>query len=325
LSRAPKIALVRARIRATFGRNDGDLVIESIGNTPLVNLSALAGTTRVTVAGKCEWFNPGGSVKDRAALGMIRDGERRGALRPGMTILDSTSGNTGIGYAWIGAALGYSVELCVPANLGAGRRRALAAYGAALVETDALEGSDGAMFVARRRAKAHPNRYFYPDQYSNPANLRAHYETTGPEIVRQSEGRVTHFVAGLGTTGTMMGVGMHLKERDASAVLVAVQPDVPMHGLEGVKHMPTAMVPALYDPSILDDTRIVTTEEALATCARASRECGVWVGPSAGAALHAAIAVARELDSAGRGGFVVALLPDSGERYDDATTGDTGG
>ena len=299
-------------------------MIEQIGNTPLVDLTRLAGTNRVTLAGKCEWFNPGGSVKDRAALGMIRDGELRGVLRPGMTILDSTSGNTGIGYAWIGAALGYAVELCVPANLGGGRRRALAAYGATLVETDALEGSDGAMFEARRRAKERPDHYFYPDQYSNPANLRAHYETTGPEIVRQSEGRVTHFVAGLGTTGTMMGVGRHLKERDPRAVLVAVQPDVPMHGLEGVKHMPTAMVPALYDPSILDDTRIVSTEQALAACARASRECGVWVGPSAGGAIHAAIAVARELDAEGREGFVVALLPDSGERYDGAGANGTG-
>jgi cysteine synthase B len=293
----------------------------SIGNTPLVDLSALAGLERVRLAVKCEWFNPGGSVKDRAAYGMIRDGERRGALRGGMTILDATSGNTGIGYAWIAAALGYAVELCVPGNLGAGRRRALAAYGATLVETDPLEGSDGALFEARRRAAADPARYFYPDQYANPANVRAHYEGTGPEIVRQSEGRVTHFVAGLGTTGTMMGVGRHLKEREGGAVLVAVQPDTPMHGLEGVKHMPTALVPALYDPSLLDETRIVTTEQALATSARAAREAGVWPGPSGGAALWAAIQVAQELEAKGREGYVVALLPDSGERYDAPAAG----
>lgn len=291
---------------------------EGIGSTPLLDVSRLAGTERVRLAVKCEWFNPGGSVKDRAAYFMIRDGERRGALRPGMAILDATSGNTGIGYAWIGALLGYAVELCVPGNLGAGRRRALAAYGATLIETDPLEGSDGALYEARRRAAAEPHRYFYPDQYSNPANLRAHYEGTGPEIWRQTEGRVTHFVAGLGTTGTMMGVGRYLKERDERSVLVAVQPDIPMHGLEGVKHMPTALVPALYDPSILDDTRVVSTEQALATAARAARNAGVWPGPSGGAALFAAIEVAQELEGRGRDGFVIALLPDSGERYDPA-------
>jgi cysteine synthase B len=269
---------------------------------------------RVRVAGKCEWFNPGGSVKDRAALAMIRDGLERGALGPGKTILDATSGNTGLGYAWIGAALGYPVELLLPASASAERKRALRAFGATVVETDPLEGTDGAMLEARRRAAAEPARYFYPDQYSNPANVRAHFVTTGPEIVRQSDGRVTHFVAGLGTTGTMMGAGRHLKERVPGVRLVAVQPDRPLHGLEGVKHLPTAMVPAIYDPSLVDETRVVTTEDALATSARAAREAGVRLGNSAGAALWAAIEIARELAAEGRSGFVVALLPDAGER-----------
>jgi cysteine synthase B len=269
---------------------------------------------RVRVAGKCEWFNPGGSVKDRAALAMIRDGLERGALGPGQTILDATSGNTGLGYAWIGAALGYPVELLLPASASAERKRALRAFGATVVETDPLEGTDGAMLEARRRAAAEPARYFYPDQYSNPANVRAHSTTTGPEIVRQSEGRVTHFVAGLGTTGTMMGAGRHLKERVPGVRLVAVQPDRPLHGLEGVKHLPTALVPAIYDPSLVDETRVVSTEDALATSARAARESGVRLGNSAGAALWAAIEIARELAAEGRAGFVVALLPDAGER-----------
>jgi cysteine synthase B len=268
----------------------------------------------VRVAGKCEWFNPGGSVKDRAALAMIRDGLERGTLGPGKTILDATSGNTGLGYAWIGAALGYPVELLLPASASAERKRALRTFGATVVETDPLEGTDGAMLEARRRAAAEPARYFYPDQYSNPANVRAHFATTGPEIVRQSEGRVTHFVAGLGTTGTMMGAGRHLKERVPGVRLVAVQPDRPLHGLEGVKHLPTALVPAIYDPSLVDETRVVTTEDALATSARAAREAGVRLGNSAGAALWAAIEIARELEAAGRAGFVVALLPDAGER-----------
>jgi cysteine synthase B len=282
-----------------------------VGKTPLVDLSRLSLRPGVRLAGKCEWFNPGGSVKDRPALWMIRDGLERGALRPGMTILDATSGNTGIGLAWIGAALGFPVELCLPVNANAERRAALLAYGARLVDTDALEGTDGAQREAKRRAAADPGRYFHVDQYANPANVRAHYESTGPELLAQTGGAITHFVAGLGTTGTMMGTGRRLKEHDARIRLVAVQPDGPLHGLEGLKHLATAAVPAIYDEAVPDEQWAVTTEEAHATCRRAAREAGLWIGPSAGAALAAAVRLSGTLES----GWIVALLCDSGARY----------
>ena len=286
-------------------------IAATVGRTPLVDLAPLSPRPDVGLAAKCEWFNPGGSVKDRPALWMIRDGLARGALRSGMTILDATSGNTGIGYALVGAALGYRVELCVPANASPERKRTLEAYGVSLHLTDPLEGTDGAIREARRLAEARPERYFYSDQYSNPANWRAHYATTGVEILDQTGGLVTHFVAGLGTSGTLMGVGRRLKEVVPGVRLVGVQPDGPLHGLEGLKHMASAMVPAIYDPSLVDVQLAARTEDAYAMCRRTARELGLWIGVSAGAVLEAAIRVASELDQ----GLVVALLADGGARY----------
>jgi cysteine synthase B len=285
-----------------------------IGNTPLVDLSRLipvAARPSVRLYGKCEWFNPGGSVKDRAALAMLDAGIADESLRPGMTILEATSGNTGIGLAWIGAARGYAVEVCLPKNASAERKAALTAFGASVVETDPMLGTDGAILEARRRADASPGRYFHPDQYANPANVRAHYDTTGPEIWRQTEGAVTHLVAGLGTSGTMMGAGRRLREYAPGLVRVGVQPDQAFHGLEGLKHMASAIVPALYDPAQVDVQMTVATEAAHAMCRRAAREAGVWVGASAGAALEAGVSLAATLDVA----TIVVVLADGGARY----------
>lgn len=293
-------------------RND---LTSQVGNTPVVDLSFLLSRPKIRLLGKCEWFNPGGSVKDRPALFMIEDGEKQGLLRPGMTILDATSGNTGIGYAWIGAARGYAVELCLPANANPERKQALRSYGACLIETDPLEGIDGAIAEARRRAAAEPGRYFYPDQYSNPANSRSHYETTGREVWEQTEGAVTHFVAGLGTTGTLMGAGRRLAEYNPLIRRVGVEPDRPLHGLEGLKHLATDLVPAIYDPTVVDEHRFVATEAAHAMCRRAARELGLWIGVSSGAVLVAALAVAGSLDRAQSTACIVALLSDGGARY----------
>ncbi|HWP35690.1 MAG TPA: cysteine synthase family protein [Thermodesulfobacteriota bacterium] len=294
-------------------REAGARLVELVGRTPLLRLERLAaGLPGVTLLAKAEWVNPGGSVKDRAALRMIEEGERSGQLTRDKTILDATSGNTGIAYAWIGAARGYRVELCLPASASAERKATLRALGARLVETPALEGSDGAILEARRRYAADPQRYFYPDQYANPANWRAHYDGTGVEILEQTGGRLTHFVAALGTTGTFIGTGRRLKEADSRIRLVAVQPDSPWHGLEGMKHLPSALVPAIYDPTVADETIWMPTEEAQAMVRRAAREEGLLIGPSGGAALAAALRVAR---AAGPGAVVVTILPDSGARY----------
>ncbi len=288
-----------------------DELLSHVGRTPLIDLTLLSPRPAVRILGKCEWFNPGGSVKDRPALWMVRDGEATGRLEKGRTILEATSGNMGIGLAWIGAALGYPVELCLPANANAERRAALSAYGARVVETDPMLGTDGAILEARRRAAEDPERYFHPDQYSNPANVRSHYETTAPELLEQTGGALTHFVAGLGTSGTLMGAGRRLKEALPDMVRVGVQPDVALHGLEGLKHMASALVPAFYDPSQVDIQSAVATEDAHAMCRRAAREAGAWVGISAGAALHAAVDLARTL----KDGVIVVLLCDSGARY----------
>ena len=282
-----------------------------VGHTPLIDLSRLSPRPGVTIWGKCEWFNPGGSVKDRPALWMIRDGEATGRLRKGQTILEATSGNTGIGPAWIAAALGYRVELCLPANANAERRAALAAYGATLVETDPLLGTDGAILEARKRAAADPAGRFHADQYANPANPRSHYESTAPEILEQTRERVTHFVAGLGTTGTMMGAGRRLKEALPAVVRVGVQPDQAFHGLEGLKHLSSALVPAIYDESVVDDQRTISTEAAHAMCRRATREAGAWIGVSSGAALAVAVELAQALERA----MIVVILCDGGARY----------
>jgi cysteine synthase B len=286
-----------------------DDLVALVGNTPLLDLSRLSPRADVRLFGKAEWFNPGGSVKDRAALWMVRDGEHSGALSKGKTILEATSGNTGIGLAWIGASLGYPVTICLPANASEERRAALAAFGATLIETDPMLGTDGAIVEARRLAES--PQYFHPDQYASSANTRAHYESTGPDLLEQTDGRITQFVAGLGTSGTMMGAGRRLREALPTVVRVGVQPDVAFHGLEGLKHMATALVPAIYDPSMVDVQVTVTTEEAHAMCRRAAREAAAWVGVSSGAALFAAARLAGTLEH----GTIVVMLPDGGARY----------
>jgi cysteine synthase B len=258
---------------------------------------------------KAEFANPGGSVKDRPARRMLLEGLASGALAPGKTVLDATSGNTGIAYAMFGAALGVPVLLCVPDNVTPERKRILRAYGADLVLTDPLEGSDGAIREARRRVEADPERYFYPDQYSNAFNWRAHYDTTAPEVLEQSGGRLTHFVAGLGTSGTFVGVGRRLREVAPHVVLASVQPDGPMHGIEGLKHMETALVPGIYDAGLADRDLRVDTDAAVAMTRRLAREEGLFVGISAGANVAAALAVAEPP------AVVVTVLCDGGARY----------
>lgn len=285
--------------------------VERIGNTPMLDLSALVDRPGVELYAKAELANPGGSVKDRPALAMIEAAERRGLLGDGRGILDATSGNTGIALAMIGAARGYRVSLAMPANASLERRRILAAYGAEVILTDPLEGSDGAIREARRLAAAEPARYVYLDQYSNPENVRAHQRTTGPEIWAQTGGRVTHFVTGLGTSGTLMGVGRFLRQRKPEVRLISVEPDSPMHGLEGLKHMATAIVPEIYDPSLTDEAWSLATEEAYAMVRRLAREQGLLVGVSSGANVAAALRLAAELSR----GVVVTVLCDGAEKY----------
>lgn len=300
-------------------------VLERIGNTPLLDLSPLlpgAGSGRVRVYGKAEMTNPGGSVKDRPALAMILDAEERGLIAPGgrRRILDATSGNTGIAYAMIGAARGYGVTLCLPENASPERKRTLAAYGAELVLTDPLEGTDGAIREARRRVEEEPQRWAYLDQYSNPANPLAHESSTGPEIAARTGGALTHFITGLGTSGTFMGVGRYLRREFPAVRLISVQPDGPMHGLEGLKHMETAMVPAIYDPGLADEDREADTEVAYATARRLAREQGLLVGPSAAANVAAALTLGEELlddgeHDAENPAVVVTVLCDGAEKY----------
>jgi len=285
-------------------------VLESIGHTPLVRLALRGVPAGVELWGKCEAFNPGGSVKDRTALSLIEDGERRGLLRPGKTVIDSSSGNTAVGLALVGRARGYDVELVMPDSVSLPRQRLCRAYGARLTLTDAFAGSDGALERVRALVAARPQDYYYTDQYRNPANPEAHFRTTGPEIWEQTAGRVTHFVAGLGTTGTITGTGRFLRQKNPGVRIVALQPDEPLHGLEGLKHLPSALVPELYDPAAHDDLVVVSTEEAHDACHELVSH-GLLVGHSAGAAVVAARNVAGGLTS----GVVVALLPDGGERY----------
>ena len=289
-------------------------VDQLVGNTPLVRLcNVTAGLAPgVTVLGKAEFFNPGGSVKDRAALSMIRDGERRGLLRPGKTIIDASSGNTGIAYAWIGAALGYKVKICLPENASPERKKMLKAFGAEVEMTSPLEGTDGAqMRVKQIVADDREDRYFYPDQYNNPANWLAHYETTAPEIWAQTGGAITHFVAGLGTTGTFVGTTRRLKELNPDIVCESFQPESPMHGLEGMKHLETAIVPGIWDPSLPDKQLWAGTEEAYTMVKRLAREEGLFVGISAGAAVDQALHIARTLTE----GVVVTILCDGADKY----------
>lgn len=284
-----------------------------VGNTPLIPLRRVTSGLYpgVEVLAKAEWFNPGGSVKDRPALNILRLAIERGELTPGKRLLDSTSGNMGISYATFGAALGVRVTLVIPANASQERIAILRALGADFVLTDPSEGSDGALRTARRIAAENPGHYFYANQYDNPANWQAHYQTTGPEIVHQTGGAVTQFVAGLGTSGTLIGTGRYLREFNPSIQIIAVQPDQPLHGLEGLKHMATAIKPEIYDPDIPDRILQVKTEEAYEMVRRLAREEGLFVGISSGAAAVAALRVASQLEY----GTVVTLFPDAGYKY----------
>jgi S-sulfo-L-cysteine synthase (O-acetyl-L-serine-dependent) len=295
----------------TPGSSTVNSLVDLIGNTPMIRLSGFeAGLQNVQLYAKAEWKNPGGSVKDRPAARMILDGERSGALTRDKIILDATSGNTGIAYAMIGAARGYRVRLCVPENVTPERKRILRAFGADIVFTDPMDGSDGAILRAKAMYAADPGMYFYPDQYNNPGNWRAHYDTTGPEIIEQTQGRLTHFVAGLGTSGTFVGVGRRLRELNPSIRLISVQPDSPLHGLEGLKHMETAIVPGIYDPALADEDLPVGTEEAFELTRQLARS-GLFVGISSGANLAGALRVARKASNA----IVVVVFCDGGEKY----------
>lgn len=286
-----------------------------VGRTPLLRLESLSERfPNAEFYAKAEWFNPGGSVKDRAALWMIREAEGSGKLRAGKTILDATSGNTGIALAMFGAALGYRVKLCVPASASIERLRTLRAYGAQVILTPAEEGSDGAIHRAREIYEADPDRYFYMDQYSNPANPRAHYETTACEIWKQTRGRVTHLVAGLGTSGTFVGTARRLKELNPAIRAFSVQPDAAFHGLEGMKHMATAMVPLIYDASLADDNIEIRTEDAFAMVRQLARDEGLLIGVSSGAAVCACQIVAQAIPQNEKA-MIVTVFPDSGNRY----------
>jgi len=287
-------------------------ITKLIGNTPLLRVRLFEREfPRLEVYAKAEWFNPGGSVKDRAALSMIEDGERRGALTRDRTVIDSTSGNTGIAYALVGAAKGYRVKLVMPGNVSAERKALVAAYGADILYSDAGDGSDGAILMVRDLVAMDPDSYFYPDQYSNPANPRAHYEGTAVEILEQTAGRITHFVAGLGTTGTFVGTSRRLKEHDASIRTIAVQPEDSFHGLEGLKHLPTAIVPKIWDPRVADEVWDAPTEPAYDLARAIARTEGLLVGHSSGAALWAIRRLAETVPEA----VVVTVFPDSGDRY----------
>jgi cysteine synthase B len=287
-------------------------VLDLVGNTPLIRLRRFERADgRVQLYAKAEWKNPGGSVKDRAAVAMVLDGERRGLLTPGRTILDATSGNTGIAYAMIGAARGYPVKLCMPENVTPERKRILRAYGAELVLTDPMEGSDGAIREVRRIYELDRERYYYPDQYSNPVNWQAHYNTTGPELMVQTDGAITHFVAGLGTSGTFMGTGRYLREHKPTVTLVSVQPETALHGLEGMKHMESALVPAIYDATLADIDLRVGTEDSYILTRRLATEEGLLVGISSGAALSASLKIASTIED----GVVVMIFSDGGEKY----------
>ncbi|MBA3600826.1 MAG: cysteine synthase family protein [Acidobacteria bacterium] len=286
----------------------------AIGNTPLFRLRRITKDLpeNIEIYAKAEHLNPGGSVKDRAALAMILAGELDGKLTKGKTILDATSGNTGIAYAMIGAARGYQVVLALPKNASVERKRILRFYGAEIIETDPMQGTDGAQITAKELAAAHPEKYFYSDQYNNDANWQAHYQTTAPEIWRQTAGKTTHFVAGLGTTGTFIGTSRRLKEFNPEIQTISMQPDSPLHGLEGMKHLETAIVPGIYDANVADEAVEVTTEDAQGMTRRLAREEGLFVGVSAGANVFAALRLARKLKG---NAVIVTILCDGGGKY----------
>jgi cysteine synthase B len=308
---------------ATFApaRTFGSTILDRIGHTPLVQLDQLTEhLPGIQIVGKAEWYNPGGSVKDRAASSIVLDAERRGLLsfsrKPGGSgLLDATSGNTGIAYAMLGAALGFPVTLCMPSNVSEERKRYLRAYGAEVVWTNPADGSDGAIRRAREMIAAEPGRYFYADQYSNDENWRAHYRTTGNEIWEQTEGQVTHFVSALGTSGTFMGTTRRLKELNPKIQCISMQPDSPFNGLEGLKHMATAIVPKIYDPGLADQNIEMATERAYAMAKHLGRDLGVLVGVSAAAAVTASLDVAEHEARAGRDALIVTILCDGAEKY----------
>jgi S-sulfo-L-cysteine synthase (O-acetyl-L-serine-dependent) len=294
----------------------GSRLVDRIGNTPLIRLdSVVRGLAGVTLLAKAEWHNPGGSVKDRAAAAMVREAQKQGRLRRGTTLLDATSGNTGIALAMLGAAQGIPVLLAMPSNVSPERKRILKAYGARVEWTDPDQSSDGAIRRARELAGNDPQRFCYLDQYSNDANWRAHFETTGPEIWRQTEGRITHFVAGLGTSGTFMGTTRKLKELNPKIQAISMQPDSPFHGLEGLKYMATSIVPPIYDPALADRGLETETEAAYSMAKQLAREEGLLVGISAAAAVVASVQIAREEADAGRNAVILTVLPDSADKY----------
>jgi len=299
-----------------LARTQAEPLLATIGNTPLLRLDRIAREfPDIEIFGKAEYFNPGGSVKDRAALNMVLDGERSGKLNPHRTILDATSGNTGIAYAMIGANRGYKVKLCLPANASEERKRILQAYGAEMVFSDADESSDGAIRLCRKIYLADPDVYFYPDQYNNPANWKAHFERTGLEIIEQTGGTLTHFVASMGTSGTFTGVTRRLRRDLPEVKCYSAQPSSGFHGLEGLKHMPTAIVPGFYDEKLADGNVWIETEDAYRMVRRLAREEGLLVGISSGANVHAATVLARELAARGESATIVTVLCDSAEKY----------
>ncbi|MEN3039386.1 MAG: cysteine synthase family protein [Candidatus Kryptonium sp.] len=287
-------------------------ILSKIGNTPLIKIDKINPYSKnISIYAKAEWFNPGGSVKDRPAFYMIMDGIKRGLLTKDKIIIDATSGNTGIAYAMIGAALGYRVKLALPSNASPERKKILKAYGAELIFTNPLEGTDGAQKVVKEIVQKEPKLYFYPDQYNNDANWRSHYETTAIEIINQTNGKITHFVAGLGTTGTFVGTAKRLKEFNSKIKTIAVQPDSPLHGIEGLKHLPTAIVPGIFEPELVDELIEVSTEEAYEMVKLLARVEGLLVGVSSGAVMAACLKLAQKIDE----GFIVTVFPDSGFKY----------
>jgi cysteine synthase B len=299
-----------------LARTEAEPLLATVGNTPLLRLDKISSEfPGVEIFGKAEYFNPGGSVKDRSATNMVLDGERSGKLNHSRVILDATSGNTGIAYAMIGANRGYKVKLVLPGNASEERRRILKAYGAEMVFSDAAEGSDGAILLCREIYLADPDRYFYPDQYNNPANWKAHFEHTGAEIIKQTGGRITHFVAAMGTSGTFMGTSRRLKRDVPGVQCISAQPSSGFHGLEGLKHMPTAIVPGIYDEKLADGNLWIETEDAYRMVRRLAREEGLLVGISSGCNVHAAALLARDLAQRSEPAMIVTVLCDSAEKY----------
>jgi cysteine synthase B len=304
---------LKKAIQTTLGIRRAESVIDLIGNTPLIRLRKITRhlSSDVEIYAKAEWFNPGGSVKDRPALWMILEGIRSGKLTKDKVIMDSSSGNTAIAYAMLGAALGYRVELVTPENINIERKKTLQAFGSRIVHSSPLEGSDGAIKLAQKLRAENPEKYFMPDQYNNPLNPISHYESTGPEILQQTRGRITHFLAGIGTSGTLMGTGKRLREYNPNIKIISIEPAEALHGLEGLKHMATSIVPGIFDPVFPDERLYVSTEDSYRVMKELLKTEGIFVGHSGGAVVHATLEYAKRLDE----GVLVTLLPDSGYRY----------